>query len=120
LIIFGSLQNKLLMQVLLFTCGIYSSGFLPAFALVRELCNQKYVATALSFMNMMNMVGIALVQPAVGFILDGLWSGEMTDQVRVYTVSNYQMALAVLPIGMLVAVLLLPLIRETHCKVVVK
>jgi hypothetical protein len=71
-------------------------------------------------MNMMNMVGIALVQPAVGFILDGLWSGEMTNQVRIYTVSNYQMALAVLPIGMLVAILLLPMIRETHCKVVAK
>lgn len=120
LIIFGSLHHKLLIQILLFTFGIFSSGFLPAFALVKELCSQKYVATALSFMNMMNMVGIALVQPAVGFILDGLWSGEMTDQVRIYTVSNYQIALAVLPIGMLVAILLLPMIRETHCKVVAK
>ncbi|MCX7118987.1 MAG: MFS transporter, partial [Legionellales bacterium] len=89
-------------------------------ALAKELSNQKYVATALSFMNMMNMVGIALVQPAVGFILDGLWSGQMHDQVRVYTVANYQMALAILPIGMFIALLLLPMIRETYCKAAVK
>ncbi len=120
LIIFGSLQNKFLMQVLLFTFGLFSAGFLPAFALVKELCNQKYVATALSFMNMMNMVGIAIVQPAVGFILDGLWSGQMSHHVRIYTVSNYQIALAILPIGMLVALLLLPMIRETHCKAATK
>ena len=64
------------------------------------------------------MVGIAIVQPAVGFILDGLWSGQMADQVRIYSVSNYQMALAILPIGMFVALLLLPMIRETHCRAV--
>ena len=120
LIIFGSLHSKLLVQFLLFAFGVFSAGFLPAFALAKELSNQKYVATALSFMNMMNMVGIAIVQPAVGFILDGLWSGQMTDQVRVYTVANYQVALAVLPVGMLVALLLLPMIRETHCKAAVK
>lgn len=120
LVIFGAVQHKLLVQILLFAFGVFSSGFLPAFALAKELCNQKYVATALSFMNMMNMVGIAIVQPAVGFILDCLWSGEMAHHVRVYTVANYQVALAVLPIGMLVALLLLPLIRETHCKVATK
>ena len=120
LVIFGAVQHKLLVQILLFAFGVFSSGFLPAFALAKELCNQKYIATALSFMNMMNMVGIAIVQPAVGFILDCLWSGEMAHHVRVYTVANYQVALAVLPIGMLVALLLLPLIRETHCKVATK
>ncbi|MGV3740384.1 MAG: MFS transporter [Gammaproteobacteria bacterium] len=117
-IIFGSLQHKFVIQILLFAFGFFSAAFLPAFALAKELSNQKYVATALSFMNMMNMVGIAIVQPAVGFILDGLWSGEMVDQVRVYTVANYQTALAVLPIGMFIALLLLPMIRETHCKAV--
>jgi MFS family permease len=120
LIIFGSLQSKLLVQILLFTFGFFSAGFLPAFALAKELSNQKYVATALSFMNMMNMVGIAIVQPAVGFILDGLWSGQMLDQVRVYSVANYQIALGILPAGMLVALLLLPLIRETYCKAAAK
>ena len=120
LIIFGSIHTKFIVQILLFAFGIFSAGFLPAFALAKELSNQKYVATALSFMNMMNMVGIALVQPAVGFILDGLWSGQMHDQVRVYTVANYQMALAILPIGMFIALLLLPMIRETYCKAAVK
>lgn len=120
LIIFGSLHQTFIVQILLFAFGIFSAGFLPAFALAKELSTQKYVATALSFMNMMNMVGIALVQPAVGFILDGLWSGQMHDQVRVYTVGNYQMALAILPMGMLIALFLLPMIRETHCKAAVK
>ncbi|HVT63427.1 MAG TPA: MFS transporter, partial [Legionellaceae bacterium] len=120
LFIFCPIHHKFGMQCILFAFGIFSSGFLPAFALAKELCNQKYVATALSFMNMMNMVGIAIVQPAVGFVLDNLWSGQMDNNVRIYTVENYQIALAILPVGMLIAVLLLPFIRETHCKPVVK
>ncbi len=118
--IFGAIHHPWLMQFLLFLFGVFSAGFLPAFALAKELTNQTYVATALSFMNMMNMVGIALVQPAIGFILDGLWSGCLHHHVRVYSIANYQMALAILPIGMLIALLLLPMIRETNCKVVVK
>lgn len=120
LIILCPIQSKLLMQVLLFLFGIFSAGFLPAFALAKEVCDQNYVATALSFMNMMNMVGIAIVQPAVGFILDSRWSGQMVDNVRVYCVSDYQTALAILPLGMLVALLLMPMIRETYCKAFVK
>lgn len=120
LFILCPIQNKIAMQILLFTFGIFSAGFLPAFALAKELSDQKYVATALSFMNMMNMVGIAIVQPAVGFILDSMWSGQMEHHVRIYTVENYHTALAVLPAGMLIALMLLPFIHETHCKAAVK
>ena len=66
-------------------------------------------------MNMMNMVGIALAQPMIGVILDQLWAGEVLDKVRVYPLEAYQLALALLPIGMLVSLLILPLIKETHC-----
>ena len=116
LFILCPIRSHLAMQLLLFFFGLFSAGFLPAFALARELCNQNYVATALSFMNMMNMVGIALVQPAVGFVLDHLWTGDMTSGVRIYPVSAYHTALAILPIGIFVALLLLPMLNETYCK----
>lgn len=116
LFILCPIHSHLAMQALLFFFGIFSAGFLPAFALAKELCDQKYVATALSFMNMMNMVGIALVQPAVGFVLDHLWTGNMMSGVRIYPISAYHTALAILPIGMFVALLLLPMLKETYCK----
>ncbi|MCR9191664.1 MAG: MFS transporter [Gammaproteobacteria bacterium] len=118
LLLLSPIQNKILIQLLLFFFGVFSSGFLPAFALAKELCDQKYVATAISFMNMMNMLGIALAQPAIGFILDKLWTGEIENQVRIYTVANYHTALVILPIGILIALIILPWIPETHCKTV--
>jgi MFS family permease len=116
LFILYPIHSHLVMQLLLFFFGLFSAGFLPAFALAKELCDQNYVATALSFMNMMNMVGIALVQPAVGFVLDHLWTGHMQDGVRIYPISAYHTALAILPIGIFVALLLLPMLKETNCK----
>jgi MFS family permease len=115
LFIFAPIKSGLIMQVLLFLFGIFSAGFLPAFAVAKELCSERYVATGLSFMNMMNMIGIALAQPIVGFILDKMWRGEIVDKVRVYPLEAYHLALALLPTGILIALFILPSIRETHC-----
>jgi len=114
--IFAPIHSTLLIEILLFAFGIFSAGFLPAFTVAKELCNKKYVATGLSFMNMMNMVGIALAQPLIGFILDKMWQGEMVGTVRIYPLVAYQTALALLPIGMLIALIILPRIKETYCQ----
>lgn len=116
LFIFAPISSTLLMQLLLLTFGLFSAGFLPAFTVAKELCNKKYVATGLSFMNMMNMVGIALAQPLIGYILDKMWQGQMMGTVRLYPLVAYQTALALLPIGMVIALLILPKVKETYCQ----
>lgn len=103
-------------QALLLLFGIFSAGFLPAFAVAKELCSKRYVATGLSFMNMMNMIGIALAQPIIGFILDRTWQGEIIDKVRIYPLESYYLSLSILPIGIFVSLLILPFIRETFCQ----
>lgn len=116
LFIYAPLESGFLMQILLFAFGIFSSGFLPSFAAAKELCNKRYVATSLSFMNMMNMLGIALAQPLIGYILDRCWQGEIINKVRVYPIEAYHVALVILPAGILIALLLLPFIKETNCQ----
>lgn len=114
--IFGNLHSTLLLQVLLFLFGIFSAGFLTAFSIAKELCSKHCVATGLSFMNMINMIGIALAQPIIGFILDKMWGGSMQDNVRFYSLDAYHTALSLLPIGMIIALFLLPKVPETYCK----
>ncbi|ARG97396.1 MFS transporter [Legionella micdadei] len=116
LFIYAPIKHSWIMQALLFFFGIFSSAFLPAFAVAKELCSKRYVATGLSFMNMMNMVGIALAQPIIGFILDTMWQGEIVDKVRIYPLEAYYIALALLPLGIFISLLILPRIRETHCQ----
>nr|WP_237759417.1 MFS transporter [Legionella parisiensis] len=114
--IFAPINSAIYMEIMLFAFGIFSAGFLPAFSVAKELCNKRYVATGLSFMNMMNMVGIALAQPLIGYVLDKLWQGEMNGNVRLYPLEAYHTGLAILPLGMLVALIILPKIKETYCQ----
>lgn len=114
--IFAPTKSALAMEFSLFAFGIFSAGFLPAFSVAKELCNKKYVATGLSFMNMMNMIGIALAQPLIGLILDKMWQGQLSGTVRVYPLEAYYTALAILPMGMFIALIILPRIKETYCQ----
>jgi MFS family permease len=120
LFIYAPLNPGWLIQLLLFLFGVFSAGFLPAFAIAKELCSKQYVATGLSFMNMMNMIGIALAQPLIGMILDKMWRGEIVNQVRVYPIEAYQLSLAILPLGFLIALIIIPKINETYCHSVEK
>ena len=113
--IFVSFSNNLWIELALFAFGFFSAAFLPAFSVAKELCNKRYVATGLSFMNMMNMIGIAIVNPIIGSLLDKAWGGGMQDGARVYSLSAYQSGLIILPIAIFVALLILPFIRETYC-----
>lgn len=114
--IFVPINTAIYMEIMLFAFGIFSAGFLPAFTVAKELCNKKYVATGLSFMNMMNMIGIAVAQPLIGYILDKMWQGELNGNVRVYPLEAYHTGLALLPLGMLIALIILPKIKETYCQ----
>ena len=106
----------LLLGASLFMFGFFCSGFLPSFSAIREIHPPQYNATALGFMNTLNMIGGAALQPFIGCILDLHWRGKMELGARVYSLGAYHIALMVLPISLLLSLLILPFIKETYCK----
>jgi len=108
----------LITNIMLFAFGVCSAGFLPAFSIIRENTPTRSCATALGFMNMMNMVGVAFGQPFVGYLLTKVWSGELSNNIPVHTISDYHIALTPLVLMLVIAVCLLPFIKETYCKLV--
>jgi MFS family permease len=101
---------------LLFMFGIFSSGFFPAFSVMREISPSNVSGSALGFMNCLNMIGGALGQPLVGWLLDKHWAGQLEAGTRVYSVANFQSALVIIPIGITLSLLILFFIRETNCE----
>lgn len=105
------------MRVLMFLLGVCSSGFILAFSVVREINTPLLTGTAIGFINTLNNASGALAQPIVGKILDKLWDETYRlDGSPVYTVDAYNTALMFLPVCLLIALLLVPFIRETYCK----
>lgn len=109
--------SPLAMKGLMFLLGAFSSGFILAFSIVREINIPLLTGTAIGFINTLNNASGALAQPVVGMLLDKQLALEpVTEGAAVYTLAMYNSALLFLPICVLGALLLLPFIRETYCR----
>lgn len=110
-------QDTVSLGIIFFAFGFFSSGFVLAFTLIKEVTPPASSATALGFTNMLNMVGATIAQPLIGWLLDHFWSGHhASDGSRIYMAINYEHALALLPACLLIALFLLPFIKETYCR----
>jgi hypothetical protein len=58
----------------------------------------------------------AFSDPLTGKFLDLGWDGKLVDGVRVFSVGNYKAAFLTLPIYLIISLLMLLRIKETHCK----
>jgi MFS family permease len=91
-ILFGSHDNLTRTAVLLFLFGIFSSAFLTVFSLLKETNPEHVTGTAVGFLNMLNTLGPALLQPVFGMMLDHSSTSKTIDGVRIYAASDYHFA----------------------------
>lgn len=97
--------------------GICVSSQIIVFAVARESSQEKISGTAIALMNFFVMIGGAVFQPVIGILLDMHWSGEvLPNGVHVYSAANFNFALSVLPIGVVVALITIFFMKETHGK----
>lgn len=102
-----------IVETLLFLFGFFSSIEVVCFAVGRETSPGHVSGAAVSFVNLLVMFGGLVFQPMVGKILDMNWSGQMINEVRIYGVTGYQLALSVIPIAILLGVFLSYILRES-------
>jgi MFS family permease len=106
-----------LVLILLFVLGVGTSGQALSFAVVRDMNNNNVVGTAMGFNNVAVVAGGALGQPLVGYLVNLGWHGHIIKGVHVYSLSDYQQALVVIPLSFFMCFIFGKfLIEETHCK----
>ncbi|MDR3501863.1 MAG: MFS transporter [Legionella sp.] len=99
----------------LFVLGLGAGGQTVSFAVVKENNTAEYVGTASGFNNLSVLIGGAIFQPLVGYILQHTNSGHVVNGVHVYSVSGYQTALLVMPLCFLASLLIATfLLKESH------
>ena len=109
--------SKAELYAVLFLFGFFSSVETLVFAIGREVSHADVAGTAVAFMNMLVMVGGIVFQPLIGILLDSRWNGVKVNHAPVFSVSNYHFALFALPVGFLVAFILMWFMPETHASV---
>jgi hypothetical protein len=58
----------------------------------------------------------ALLQPAVGWIMDQRWNGAMANGVRLYTPEDYRWGLLLIAAAAWIGAAAAWRLRETHCR----
>ncbi|MDX1433275.1 MAG: MFS transporter [Gammaproteobacteria bacterium] len=86
-------------RLLAFLLGLTSSVQIVCFALVREHNPVRYSATAIGVVNAFVTGAGALVQPAMGWVLDLNWDGELVGGARIYDLGAYRAAFVLLLAG---------------------
>jgi MFS family permease len=95
-----------------FACGAVVLGF----AFAKESVPIQLLGTISGAINVGNMLGPTILQPAIGRVLDQRWAGAMANGVRVYSVDAFQAAFAMIVAWSLLTCLLTALTHETRCR----
>lgn len=90
---------------LLFGIGLFSSAYLLIFSMIQASTPRKFSGTAFGIVNAMTSLS-AFADPLVGSILDRFSSVRASGEY-LYTLVDYQMALLIVPFGLLIALFLL-------------
>ncbi|WP_126447390.1 MFS transporter [Sulfuricystis multivorans] len=115
LVIFLPLPLWLLIPLLI-VIGFASGNIIIGFAWAKESVPLRLMGTTSGVVNMGPLLGGVILQPGVGWLLDRSWSGAQQAGARLYDAATWQTGFALMFASVLIALLLVPFIRETHCR----
>lgn len=102
--------------VLLLVTGFASGSMIIGFAFAKESVPSQLAGTVSGITNMGVMMGPTLLQPAVGWVLDRRWHGEILAGVRIYSLDAYRAGFSLMIAWTALALVLCFFTKETHCR----
>lgn len=92
--------------------GIFYSVQVIVFAIGREHSPDWASGSAIAVVNMVVMLGGAIFQPLVGYILEMGWDHTVINEIPIYAISDYQRAAYLFPIALILATILAKFLKK--------
>jgi MFS family permease len=105
-IIYAPIQNPIFLGILMCSMGICCGAYMLAYTIANELAPLHSLSTCTGFTNTLAILSAPLLQPLTGYILDSV---SVTEK---YTTLDFQKALVVIPISLLLAGILVLFLPE--------
>jgi len=105
--------------VLMGVIGLASGGVMIGFAFSKESVPPNLAGTVAGVVNMGHMIAPTLLQPAIGWVLDRMWTGELLDGVRIYHLGAFQAGFSLMLAWSVLSCFFIGLTKETYCRQVV-
>jgi predicted MFS family arabinose efflux permease len=96
--------------------GLTTASFTLSWACAKEVNPPLLSGMSTSVANMGGFLTGALLQPAVGWIMDQRWNGAMANGVRLYTPEDYRWGLLLIAAAAWIGAAAAWRLRETHCR----
>lgn len=96
--LYAPITSLVIMGIIVFFIGLCCGAYMLAFTIANELAPDEALSTCTGFTNTLAMLSAPLMQPLVGFILD-----TVSSHPGYYQCSDYQAALALIPLSLLIA-----------------
>ena len=106
----------LTMMVLFFLLGLFTASQVISYALVVESSAAAITATAVSIVSILTQSGYVLYQNIFSALLLKHGNMQMVNGLPIYSLGDYQFAAMILPLGLILAIVCLSGLRETHCR----
>ncbi len=103
------------LMLIFFSIGFLISVQVIAYPLISESNPHEYNGIAQGLASTIVILG-GLTQPLFGKIMSLNWDNKTLNGIALYSASDYQWAILIMPIAMIVAVLSLLFVKETYCK----
>lgn len=103
LIIYLPIHDLYLMTSMMFILGLVSGSYILGFTFANELSPPNALSTTTGFTNTLALITTPILQPLIGYVVDA--SG------RPITLSDYQLALSILPVCILIAAVLVAYLK---------
>lgn len=102
-------------MALFFLLGFFTSAQIISYPLIAESNPRALTGTAEGMASVLIMLG-GITQPFFGWLMDLHWDHKIIDQVPFYSVSDYRLAMGIMPIGFVLGLIAALIIRETYCR----
>ncbi|MBS0553664.1 MAG: MFS transporter, partial [Proteobacteria bacterium] len=96
--------------------GLVTASFSLTWACAKEVNPPQLSGMSTSVTNMGGFLAGALLQPAVGAIMDFGWEGTIVDGVRMYPVETFRYGMGLLAAAGLIGTVSTLFLRETGCR----
>lgn len=102
--------------LLFFSLGLITSTQVISYPTVTENNSRMLTATCVSVVSFCAISGGAIFEPLFGWLMDYHWSGIISNGIRQYSISDFQFAMGLFPIGIIIALIAATFIKETYCR----
>jgi MFS family permease len=104
-----------LLVMLIILAGLANGSVTLGFAFAKESVPPLFAGTASGIYNMGSILGAMLLQPAIGWLLDLNWRGNIVGGVRIYDLAAYRSGFSLIIVLSALSVLAGAFTTESHC-----